>query len=174
MGAAILTHFFSLNSSITSMSGLYPCSSPIEWPLFLNAFRYYTKDQVCWDPSTALWFLFFSKKAAFVVVTLYIPSTYLRTYLVHTFLCGPQARLSQERYTKTRVLYSFDHHFIFISAGPGVKDEEYFNLVSIFRYSSSSRNPVYPRHVDSSFLGFSLSSHRQSYIGLVFNSRFID
>jgi hypothetical protein len=31
-----------------------------------------------------------------------------------------------------------------------------------FRYSSSSRNPVYVRHEDSSFLGFSLSSHRQS------------
>ncbi len=50
------------------------------------------------------------------------------------------------------------------------------NLVSIFRYSSSSRNPVYARNVDSSSLGFSLSSHRQSYydIGLVFSSRFID
>jgi hypothetical protein len=48
------------------------------------------------------------------------------------------------------------------------------NLVSIFRYSSSSSNPVYARHVDSSSLGFSLSSHRQSYIGLVFRSRFID
>ncbi len=48
------------------------------------------------------------------------------------------------------------------------------NLVSIFRCSSSSSNPVYARHVDSSSLGFSLSSHRQSYIGLVFRSRFID
>jgi hypothetical protein len=33
---------------------------------------------------------------------------------------------------------------------------------------------VYARHVYSSSLGFSLSSHRQSYIGLVFSSRFID
>jgi hypothetical protein len=33
---------------------------------------------------------------------------------------------------------------------------------------------VYARHVDSSSLGFSLSSHRQSYIGLVFRSHFID
>jgi hypothetical protein len=33
-------------------------------------------------------------------------------------------------------------------------------------------NPVYSRHVGSSSLGFSLSSHRQSYIGLVFSSRF--
>jgi hypothetical protein len=48
------------------------------------------------------------------------------------------------------------------------------NLVSIFRYCSSSSNPVYPRHVDSSSLGFSLSSYRQSYIVLVFSSRFID
>jgi hypothetical protein len=48
------------------------------------------------------------------------------------------------------------------------------NLVSIFRYSSSSNNPVYSSHVDSSFLGSSLSSHRQSYIGLVFRSFFID
>jgi hypothetical protein len=30
------------------------------------------------------------------------------------------------------------------------------NLLSIFRYSSSSSNPVYARHVDSSSLGFSL------------------
>ena len=43
-----------------------------------------------------------------------------------------------------------------------------------FRYSSSSNNPVYERHVDSSSLGFSLSSNRQSYIGLVFSSRFLD
>ncbi len=35
-------------------------------------------------------------------------------------------------------------------------------------------HPGYVRHVDSSSLGFSLSSHRQSYIGLVFSSRFID
>jgi hypothetical protein len=50
------------------------------------------------------------------------------------------------------------------------------NLVSIFRYSSSSSNPVYVRHVNSSYLGssHSLSSHRQSYIGLVFISRYID
>ena len=32
---------------------------------------------------------------------------------------------------------------------------------------------MYARHVDSSSLGFSLSSHRQSYIGLVFSSHFI-
>ncbi len=35
-------------------------------------------------------------------------------------------------------------------------------------------NPVYARSVDSSALVFSLSSHRLSYIGLVFSSRFID
>ncbi len=34
--------------------------------------------------------------------------------------------------------------------------------------------PVYVRRVDSSALVFSLSSHRHSYIGLVFRSRFID
>ncbi len=48
------------------------------------------------------------------------------------------------------------------------------NLVSIFRYSSPPRNPVYVRYVDSSPLGFSLSSDRHTYIGLVFSSRFID
>ncbi len=41
------------------------------------------------------------------------------------------------------------------------------NLVFIFRCSSSPRNPVYPRRVDSSVLVFSLSSHRHSFIGLV-------
>jgi hypothetical protein len=48
------------------------------------------------------------------------------------------------------------------------------DLVSIFRYSSSPINPVYARSVNSSALVFSLSSHRHSYIGLVFSSRFID
>ncbi len=48
------------------------------------------------------------------------------------------------------------------------------NVISIFRCSSSTRNPVYVRRVDSSSLVFSLSSHRHSYIGLVFNSHFID
>jgi len=33
---------------------------------------------------------------------------------------------------------------------------------------------VYARRVDSSVLVFSLSSHRHSYIGLVFSSRFIE
>ena len=40
--------------------------------------------------------------------------------------------------------------------------------------SLSLGNPVCAMHVDSSSLGFSLSSHRQSYIGLVFTSRLID
>ncbi len=48
------------------------------------------------------------------------------------------------------------------------------NLVSIFWCSSSPRNPVYARHVDSCPLGFSPSSHRHSYIGFVFTSHFID
>jgi hypothetical protein len=48
------------------------------------------------------------------------------------------------------------------------------NLVSIFRCSSSPSNPVYVRHVNSSDLVFSLSSHRHSFIGRVFSSRFID
>ncbi len=41
------------------------------------------------------------------------------------------------------------------------------NLVSIFRCSSSPRNPVYVRHVDSSPLGFSLSSHQHSNVNPV-------
>jgi hypothetical protein len=48
------------------------------------------------------------------------------------------------------------------------------NVVSIFRCSSSTNNPVYTRRVDSSTLVFSLSSHRHSYIGLVFDSHFTD
>jgi hypothetical protein len=35
-------------------------------------------------------------------------------------------------------------------------------------------NTVYARRIDSSALVFSLSSHRHSYIGLLFSSRFID
>ncbi len=34
-------------------------------------------------------------------------------------------------------------------------------------------NPVYARRVDPSALAFSLSSHRHSYISLLFSSRFI-
>jgi hypothetical protein len=40
--------------------------------------------------------------------------------------------------------------------------------------SHSPHNPVYVRRVDSSSFVFSLSSDRHSFIGLVFNSRFID
>ncbi len=49
-----------------------------------------------------------------------------------------------------------------------------FNLVFVFRYSSSTTNPVSERSVDSSFLVSSLSSHRYQYISLLFNPRFID
>jgi hypothetical protein len=42
------------------------------------------------------------------------------------------------------------------------------NLIFIFRCSSSPCNPVYTRCVDSSPLVISLSSHRHSYIGLIF------
>jgi hypothetical protein len=48
------------------------------------------------------------------------------------------------------------------------------NLVSIFRCSSSPSKPVYVRRVGFSDLVFSLSSHRHSYIGLVFSSRFLN
>jgi gluconate kinase len=43
----------------------------------------------------------------------------------------------------------------------------------IFRCSSPPRNPVYVRRVDLSPLGFSLSSHRHSYISFLFSPRFI-
>jgi hypothetical protein len=48
------------------------------------------------------------------------------------------------------------------------------NLVSILRCSSPPRNPVYARRVVPSGLTCSLSSHRHSYISLLFSSRFID
>jgi hypothetical protein len=50
----------------------------------------------------------------------------------------------------------------------------FVNLVFIFRCSSSLTNPVYERRVNSLVLVCSLSSHRHSYIGLIFSSRFID
>jgi hypothetical protein len=49
----------------------------------------------------------------------------------------------------------------------------FINFVSMFRCSSPSWNPVYARHVDPSTLAFSLSSHRHSYISLLFSCRFI-
>jgi hypothetical protein len=45
---------------------------------------------------------------------------------------------------------------------------------SIFRCSSSTTNPVYVRRVNSLVLIGSLSSHRHSYVHLIFSSRFID
>ncbi len=48
------------------------------------------------------------------------------------------------------------------------------NLVSICVCSSPPRNLVYARLVDPSALAFSFSSHRHSYISLLFSSRFID
>ncbi len=42
------------------------------------------------------------------------------------------------------------------------------------RYHVREGNPVYVSRVDCSDFVFSLSSHRQSYIGLVFVSRFLD
>jgi hypothetical protein len=49
-----------------------------------------------------------------------------------------------------------------------------FLLCSNLGCSSSTTNQVSVRRVDSSFLVFSLSSHRYSQISLLFNSRFID
>jgi len=46
--------------------------------------------------------------------------------------------------------------------------------LSQFRCFSPPINPVYVRRVNSLGLSFSLPSHRHSYIGLIFSSRFID
>jgi hypothetical protein len=43
-----------------------------------------------------------------------------------------------------------------------------------WKEDSSPSYPVYASRVDSSTLVFSLSSHRHSYIGLIFTFRFID
>ena len=48
------------------------------------------------------------------------------------------------------------------------------NFVSIFRCSSSTTNPGYVRRVNSLVLVCSLSSHRHSYMPLIFSSRFLD
>ncbi len=57
---------------------------------------------------------------------------------------------------------------------PSLANISSINLVFVFRCSSSPSNPVYARRADFSALVFSLSSHRHSYIGLVFSSRFLD
>jgi hypothetical protein len=48
------------------------------------------------------------------------------------------------------------------------------NLGSFYRCSSSKTNQVYARRINSLLLVCSLSSHRHSYIPLIFGSRFID
>jgi hypothetical protein len=64
----------------------------------------------------------------------------------------------------------FSHHFKNTYSPITLTNISSIDVVFIFRCSSSTRNPVYVRRVDSSVLVFSLSSHRHSYIGLVFNS----
>jgi hypothetical protein len=50
----------------------------------------------------------------------------------------------------------------------------FINLVSIFRCSSPTHNPVYTSRVHPSVLAFSLSSHRHTDVSLLFSSRFVD
>jgi hypothetical protein len=63
----------------------------------------------------------------------------------------------------------FSRIFIFCPVGLSLT-RSLINLVFVFRCSSSTSNPVSVRRVDSSFLVFSLSSHRYSYISLLFTS----
>ena len=49
-----------------------------------------------------------------------------------------------------------------------------FHNKQLLSLIDKGRDKVYVRRVDPSTLGFSLSSHRHSYIRLLFNSRFID
>jgi hypothetical protein len=76
-----------------------------------------------------------------------------------TFIAGKSMRLHVEGFSPSKE--RFANH-------PSI------NLVSNFRCSSPSSNPVCARCVDPVTLVFSLSSHRQAYIGLLYNSRFID
>jgi hypothetical protein len=54
---------------------------------------------------------------------------------------------------------------------PSLSNLPPLNLVSIFRCSSPPRNPVYASRIDPSALAFSFSSHRHSYISILFSSR---
>jgi hypothetical protein len=56
---------------------------------------------------------------------------------------------------------------------PARKNLSSINLVSIFGCSSFPRNPVYERRVDFSALAL-VFHHTDSYISLLFSSRFID
>jgi hypothetical protein len=84
-----------------------------------------------------------------------VPSRRLQVYVLHSILMGHPSL--QE--------HILTHH---------THKHSSINLVSIFRCSSSPSNPVYERRVDFSDLVFSLSSHRHSYLGFVFDSRFLD
>jgi hypothetical protein len=57
---------------------------------------------------------------------------------------------------------------------PSYSQTSHLLTLSVFRCSSSKTNPVYPRRVNSLLLVCSRSSHRHSYIPLIFGSRFID
>jgi hypothetical protein len=64
----------------------------------------------------------------------------------------------------------------FLSGRPVTRGKRKKRLkqIKMIKKNYFSGNIVYTRHVDFSALVFSLSSHRHSYIGLVFSSRFLD
>ena len=69
------------------------------------------------------------------------------------------------------------YHRVWIVCGPiGFVDVLFVDLIFFYRCFQFvlSCTPVHARRVDSSVLCFGLSSHRHSYVGFVFTSRFID
>ncbi len=67
-----------------------------------------------------------------------------------------------------------DYHFKNTCSPITLVNISSINLVFMFRCSTFTGNPVHVRTVDFSLLLFSLSSHRHSYIGFVFRTRFLN
>jgi hypothetical protein len=114
-----------------------------------------------------------------------IPSTSGRLHSEFIRILFSQTHLETDRFFLTWGVLStqsdrgfFHYHHtsfssILKSRVGNILDKDVVYLVLVFRCTSSTTNPVYTRRVDSSFLVFSLLSHRYSYISLLFTSRFI-
>ncbi len=88
----------------------------------------------------------------------------LSRFLLRSFWSKRKAQPKSEKETAEKNIFDF----IFLN---------FFSLffgVAVPRPTKTKTNPVYGRRVNSFVLVCSLSSHRHSYIPVIFDSRFID
>jgi hypothetical protein len=104
----------------------------------------------------------------FIPLPRFMRSRRAATLLVPSLCCSYQLyRLFQTPHSFSVTIFTLGFRLFFIllhTYSPiTLSNFSIVNLVSIFRCSSSTANPVYERRVTSIVLVFSLSSHRHSY-----------